>query len=88
MAWANVIKKTDAELKAAFEKYDAMDASSSGMDVNEFKEMMRKEFNVEATDAELEAAFAAANDDDSADAMGDDMCVAEFMKWIGTIRAQ
>ena len=86
MAFAPIAAKSDADLKAVFEKYDALDPSSAGMDKDEFKEMLQKEFSVTASEAEIEAAYKAANNDDSAEAQGADLSVAEFLGWVNTIR--
>jgi len=80
-AFKPIGKLTDEELTAAFKKYDALDPSSAGMDANEFGQMLRSEFKIDANDEEIKKEYDLANNDDSADAMGEDMCCDEFIKW-------
>ena len=81
-----IAKLGDDECKKIFEKYDALDASSSGMDATEFKTMLRQEFCIQGSDAELDKEFAAANKDNSADTLGEDLCCEEFIEWVKSKR--
>jgi len=81
-----IAKLGDDECKKIFEKYDALDASSSGMDATEFKAMLRQEFCIQGSDAELDKEFAAANKDNSADTLGEDLCCEEFIEWVKSKR--
>jgi len=81
-AFPEIKAVSEGDLKAMFQKFDAVDPSSAGMDINEFKQFMKEGLKVSASDAEIEAAFKEANADDSAGGMGEDLCIDEFMKWV------
>jgi len=82
-----IVKLSDDELTSKYQHYEALDPSSTGMDLDEFKQLLRQGFNVaDASDAEIEEAYKAANSDDSNDGLGEDLCLAEFLAWTKSIK--